>query len=276
VLLLGAATQPERVCDSCWDVDRQWSITQTNKPALEQAASDAGESPASNQLASSVQLVATPVTEEEALLKANGVRVSNTSGEELPIKVYNGDDSICLYSYDGQQLAPGTEGVCQGYPDEDNNVQVYINGIYYTASIGQSYTWTGLELRPSTATHAHMTPQNQQGSCQGLSQQEFECADQMIRMCSQYLALVARKLRYELPKMVFSDLLVPSAKTEMRLKEIIRDETTGILDVMVSEPAESKQLRASLEERLHTLDRIQELLKSSEFSSLTESASASA
>ena len=106
----------------------------------------------------------------------------------------------------------------------------------------------------------------------GLSQEEFECADQMIKMSRQYLGLVAKKLRYELPKMIFSDLLCSASTLENRLKAVLRPPTSSILELMTAEQPESKEQRLAIEARMRCLDRISSLLKSSDFFSLVTEA----
>jgi len=90
----------------------------------------------------------------------------------------------------------------------------------------------------------------------------------MIKMCQQYLGLVAKKLRHELPKMIFSDLLCSASELEFRLRAIIKEHSPGILEAMTAEPPEVKEERQRVEGKLWCLDRMSTLLKSPEFSLL--------
>jgi len=85
----------------------------------------------------------------------------------------------------------------------------------------------------------------------------------MLRMCRQYLALVARKLRYELPKMVSSDLRCSPAELEAKLKEMLEPQVEEILQGMTAEPAQVRDEREKIENKLSVLNRVSFLLKAS-------------
>jgi len=223
--------------------------------------------------------VSVPSTEKDAMIKADAIRLGNATKDTIYYKVYNGGDSICLVSSDAAELPAGKECIAQASPDEAGNVQVYIwheyGTTYHVCKVGETFSITQETLTAGKLVmveNALKTQHGQQHGCAGLTEQEFECADHMLKMCRQYLRLVAKKLRFELPKMVFSDLLHPASHLESRLKAIIRDEYTSIIESMCSEPTEAREKRAGLETRVSALDKVAMLLKSSEFSVLTEGA----
>jgi hypothetical protein len=135
----------------------------------------------------------------------------------------------------------------------------------YDCRVGESYAWVDSQQLELVQRETYVEDPI---SIAGLSQEEFECADHMIKMCKQYLGLVAKKLRHELPKMIFSDLLCTSSELETRLRNVIRTQSAGILEAMIAEPPEVKEERRQVESKLRCLDRMSNLLKCPEFSLL--------
>jgi len=178
--MLGNSLVPDRICDKCWTLDRQWSLHERETPEKAAALSDLSQScleestsgtkmgvsismenssmdggnlmmqstaASANQISTTRSYDPTPVSEEAAMLKAKSIRIRNKAPTPINCSAYRGDDSLCIFSYSSCQVQPGIEVVLQASPCKEGSIQLYVGdddgGSYHQCKIGLTYIWGG-------------------------------------------------------------------------------------------------------------------------------------
>lgn len=247
-----------RCCDRC--IDRDWSwVHAGSEEALEA---------------------------EQAAMKSDGAAVilNTASDEPLEASVFGPDTWTHLYILSGSarlSIAPGHLAIASANTGPNSNITIVQDkGSPQCLAVGEFYSFGKDGLVPldepkiacGAFLHCHrvqtaaaesrwqdIESSRRSRELSGLSLTDWEQAEGMLAMCSQYLQLIGKKLKDELPKAVFRELVQEPAYTiEATLNHMLRAEFENLVALSVHEPAERIEQRQRLQGQLLTLDSIKQ------------------
>jgi len=247
-----------RCCDRC--IDRDWSWVHAGSEDAIQA-------------------------EQSAMESEGAVVILNTASEEsLEASIFGGAAWTHLYALSGTarvSILPGHLAIAQAPPGPDSSITfIRDSKPPQELKIGRVYSFNEDEDQlvpvdePKIASGAFLHFDRVQAAAaesrwieiessrrcreqSGLSLADWEQAEGMLAMCSQYLQLVGKKLKDELPKAVFRELVQePADSIEATLSRMLQVEVEDLVALSVHEPPERAEQRRRLQGQLKALDQI--------------------